>query len=449
MLPVFAVVGRPNVGKSTLFNRLTKTRNAIVSDIPGVTRDRHYGEGKSGERTFIVVDTGGIAEPDDPIIAEMTKDQATLAMQEADVVLFVVDAKAGLTTGDLAIIKQLRRFTNKKLVLVVNKSDRDSGEVASSDFYTLGIKKIFPISATTGRGVEAMIAALLSEFTEEKSEDAAVADSARTRITVLGRPNVGKSTLINCLFGEERVIVLDRPGTTRDSIEIPFDRHGKQYLLIDTAGIRRRGKIDEAIESFSVIKAMQAMKQANVVILVIDAREGITDQDMRLLGLILETGNALVLAFNKWDHMSEEDRKRFKETVDRKLPFANFARRYYISAKHGTGVGKLYDAVDETQAALEQPFSTHQLTSIMMAAAEEHQPPLAQGRRVKLRFAHVGSRRPLTFVVHGKQVEKLAGSYKQFLVNYYRKTLELTGIPLIVKCVNDDNPFADKADKKD
>ena len=269
-------------------------------------------------------------------------------------------------------------------------------------------------------------------------------DDSRTRIAVLGRPNVGKSTLINRIFGEDRVIVLDRPGTTRDSIEIPYERNGKKYTLIDTAGIRRRGKVKEGIEIFSVIKAMQAMKQANVVVLVMDARDGLSDQDMRLMGLIMETGNALVLAFNKWDGMSEEDREKFKRAVDRRLPFASFARRYYISAKHGTGVGQLYDAIDETQKALAQPFATHELTEILMAATHEHQPPLVQGRRVKLRYAHVGSKRPLIFVIHGKQVDKLPGSYKQYLINYFRDKLKLVGIPLLIKFICDNNPFVEE-----
>ena len=446
MLPVFTIVGRPNVGKSTLFNYLTKTRDAIVGDTPGITRDRHYGEASCDDRDFIIVDTGGIAESDDPDMAEMTEKQVDLAIQESDVVLFIVDAKAGITNGDQAIAKQLRPLTHKKIILVVNKADRELAGVASSEFHALGLKQLFVISATSGRGVNDMLTQLLAYFPIKKNID--VDDSAdeekRTRIAILGRPNVGKSTLINRLLGEERVLVLDRPGTTRDSIAIPFDHHDKKYTLIDTAGIRRRGKIVEDIEIFSVIKAMQAMKAADVVILVIDAREGVTDQDMRLLGLILQTGNALVLAFNKWDHMNEEERDQFKAAVDRKLPFANFARHYFISAKHGTGVGKLYEAIDETQNALKQGFSTPELTRLIMSAAETHQPPLSKGRRVKLRYAHLGSRKPLLIVIHGKQVEGLVSSYKQFLVSYVRKALRLTGIPLMIKCVSDDNPYVDK-----
>ncbi|OGT42208.1 MAG: ribosome biogenesis GTPase Der [Gammaproteobacteria bacterium RIFCSPHIGHO2_12_FULL_40_19] len=442
MLPVLTIVGRPNVGKSTLYNRLTRTRDAIVGDTPGITRDRQYGEGKFENRSFIVVDTGGIAEPDDPEMAVATEQQVNEAIKEADVILFVVDGKVGIATADWAIAKQLRTLTDKPVVLVINKAEREQAEIFTGEFFPLGIKTMYAIAATMGRGVDAMLGSLLSAF-PENDIDKAVENDERTRIAVLGRPNVGKSTLINRIFGEERVIVFDRAGTTRDSIEIPYERNGKKYTLIDTAGIRRRGKVTEGIEIFSVIKAMQAMKQAHVVVLVVDARDGLSDQDMRLMGLIMETGNALVLAFNKWDGMSEEDREAFKRAVDRRLPFATFARRYYISAKHGTGVGQLYDAIDETQTALSQPFATHELTKILMAATEDHQPPLVQGRRVKLRYAHVGSKRPLVFVVHGKQVDKLPGSYKQYLINYFRDKFRLVGIPLIMKFICDNNPFVD------
>lgn len=443
MLPVLTIVGRPNVGKSTLYNRLTRTRDAIVGDTPGITRDRHYGEGEFENRDFIVVDTGGIAEPDDPEMAVVTEQQVRLAIKEASAILFVVDAKAGIATGDWAIAKQLRQLAiDKPIYLLVNKAEREQADIITGEFYQLGFKTLFAISANMGRGVDDMLRVVLADFPMEETVSEAIEDD-RTRIAVLGRPNVGKSTLINRIFGEERVIVFDRPGTTRDSIEIPYERNDKKYTLIDTAGIRRRGKVKEDIEIFSVIKAMQAMKQAHVVVIVVDARDGLSDQDMRLMGLVMQAGNALVMAFNKWDGMSEEDREAFKRAVDRRLPFATFARRYYISAKHGTGVGQLYDAIDETQTALSQPFATHELTKILMAATEEHQPPLVQGRRVKLRYAHVGSKRPLVFVIHGKQVDKLPGSYKQYLVNYYRDKLGLTGIPLILKFISDDNPYVE------
>lgn len=441
MLPVLTIVGRPNVGKSTLFNCLTRTRDAIVADMPGVTRDRQYGEGRLGKVPFIVVDTGGIAEPDDPSMVDVTQQQVDQAINEADAVLFMVDAKSGLATGDHEIARQLRRHQNKKIVVVVNKADRELTEIAASEFYQLGFNDICVIAANSGRGVEALLSHVLPKEVDIVAESEPESSQERTRIAVLGRPNVGKSTLINRLLGEERVIVFDRPGTTRDTISIPYDRDGVHYTLIDTAGIRRRTKVDEGVETFSVVKAMQAMKKAHVVVMVMDAREGITDQDARLLGLIIASGNAFVLAFNKWDHMSEYDREQFKLAVDRKLTFANYARRYFISAKHGTGVGHLYDAINESRLALQQDFETPRLTRILISAVETHQPPLVQGRRVKLRYAHLASRHPLGIVIHGKQVDRLPGAYKQYLTNAYRKALNLTGVPLLMKFLGDDNPY--------
>lgn len=438
MLPVLTIVGRPNVGKSTLFNRLTRTKDAIVGDVAGITRDRQYGEGQFENHAFIVVDTGGIAEADDSVMAEMTEQQVDAAIEEANVILFVVDAKAGVMHGDQMIAQKLRPFKDKQIIIVANKSDHESLEISANEFYALGFKKLYFIAATTGRHVTSMLSDILAAFPAETVEKD---ETPRTRIAVLGRPNVGKSTLINRIFGEERVIVFDRAGTTRDSIEIPYERNEKKYTLIDTAGIRRRKNMTEGVEIFSVIKAMQAMRQAHVVVMVVDARDGLTEQDMRLLGHIIDSGNALVLAFNKWDGMSEEDREHLKSEIDRKLPFAKFARRYFISAKHGTGVGQLYDAIDETEAALSQEFSTHQLTEILMHATEVHQPPLAKGRRVKLRYVHVGSKKPLSFVIHGKQVNELPGSYKTFLTHIFRDKLGLVGIPLILKFLNDNNPF--------
>lgn len=440
MLPVITIVGRPNVGKSTLFNRLTHSKEAIVADMPGVTRDRQYGEGVFEGKPFIVIDTGGIAEPDDPDMAKVTEKQVAMAIEEAHALLFVVDAKAGVVNADLEIMKTLRQHKDKPIFLLINKSDRKQAEIVESEFYELGLERMHVIAAKTGRGFSDLMDDVLSLFPDAAS-DAEQEDEERTSMAILGRPNVGKSTLVNRLLGEDRVVVFDRPGTTRDTIAIPFDRRDEKYLLIDTAGIRKRTKVKETVETFSVIKAMQAIKRSDVVVYVVDAREGVTDQDMRLLSLVIQTGNAMVIAFNKWDHMDEYEKEQFKQAVDRKLVFATFVRRYFISAKYGTGVGHLYDAVAECKKALSQSFSTPLLTKVMMSAIEKHQPPLVKGRRVKLRYAHIGRRHPLVVVVHGKQVERLPGAYKQYLVNFFRKTFNLVGVPLAIKCVNDDNPY--------
>jgi len=436
---LIGIVGKANVGKSTLFNCLTRTRDAIVSDQPGVTRDRQYGFGEVNDRRFIVVDTGGIAVVDDTQLSKMTETQIKYALNEADVVLFVVDAKAGVLPGDLDIAKRLRRDVQTKIVLVINKIDRSAGETASAEFYELGLTPLYTIAANTGRGIDSMMTELTRDYPAHS--DAAAQDVSRVRITIVGRPNVGKSTLVNRLLGEERVIVLDSPGTTRDSIAIPYDRFGKQYLLIDTAGIRRRTKTNTAIEKFSVIKAIQSMERADIAILVFDAQESVTEQDLRLLGLILQAGIPFILAFNKWDHLDEYVREQFTLTADRRLTFVNFARRYFISALHGTGVGHLYDAIDEIQTALSQQFETASLMKILMQAVQAHQPPLVRGRRIRLRYVHVGSRHPFTLVIHGKQIDKLPESYRQYVAHYYREKLHLVGIPLVTQWISDKNPY--------
>lgn len=437
MLPVITIIGRPNVGKSTLFNCLTQTRNALVADMPGVTRDRQYGRGVLGAKPYLVVDTGGIAETADPQMVTQVEKQVRQAIEEADRVLFLVDAKAGLTAADSIIAEQLRHF-QEKVVLVVNKVDRLDPETVIGEFYRLGFGEPHPIAAKSGRNVENFIGTLLEPFPAEieiAPEDAGIC------IAVMGRPNVGKSTLINRLLGEERVIVFDEPGTTRDSIFIPYERHGKRYTLIDTAGVRRRAKIEEAIEKFSVIKSLQALEKSHVVVMVFDARENITDQDMRLLGLILESGRGLVLAFNKWDGMSEYERERVKQTIDRRLAFVGFARRYLISALHGTGVGSLYRAIDEAYESSMRDLSTSELTQTLERAVFDHQPPLVGSRRIRLRYAHLGGHHPLVIVVHGKQIESLPDSYQRYLAHYFRKTFNLTGIPVNVRLVNDKNPY--------
>lgn len=445
MVPIFTIIGRPNVGKSTLFNRLTKTRDAIVSDQPGVTRDRQYGFAEMDCRHFIVVDTGGLTEFDDSEMNKMTENQVKQALDDANVILFLVDAQTGLSISDLNIAKKMRHYSQKKIVLVVNKADREQEDMARAEFYQLGFSVVYAIAANTGRGVEKMILELLRDYPESTTETTEFNDRSRTRIAILGRPNVGKSTLVNRLLGEERVMVLDRPGTTRDSIAIPFDRFGKKYTLIDTAGIRRRAKTDTALEKFSVIKALQAMAKADVVILLFDARDSVTEQDLRLLGLILKAGVPFILAFNKWDHMDDYAREQFKSAADRRLVFANYARRYFISALHGTGVGNLYDAIDEIQKALSQDFETARLMRILLQATENHQPPLVSGRRIKLRYVHVGDRHPLTLVIHGKQINRLPESYKQYVTHYYREALHLVGVPIVTKWINDVNPYVHRS----
>lgn len=437
MIPVVTIVGRPNVGKSTLFNRLTKTRAALVADMPGVTRDRQYGDGLVGDRPYIVVDTGGIAETSDPEMAEMTDQQVMQAIEESNHLLFMVDARDGLTTADQNIAKMLRAHRDK-VTLIVNKSDRLEAAVATSEFFALGFGEPQPISATLGRGIESLMMELLAnypiiELPDEKSDSIHVA--------VIGRPNVGKSTLINRILGEERLVTMDRPGTTRDSIFVPFEREGQKYTLIDTAGIRRRARVSEVIEKYSIIKALEAIRLAHVVIVMMDAHEAITDQDLRLIGKVIEMGKSIILAFNKWDNLSDYDKEQFKQIVDRKLPFADFARRYYLSALHGSGVGKLYHAIDETYEAASQTIATPQLTRALEAAVTAHQPPLVNGRRIKLRYAHLGGHHPMIFIIHGKQVTRLPDSYKRFLNNHFRKTFNLVGVPLIIKFLNDDNPY--------
>lgn len=437
MLPIITIIGRPNVGKSTLFNCLTRTRNALVADFPGVTRDRQYGRGMVGDRPYWVVDTGGIVEATNPEMAVLVEKQVQQAIEESDRILFLVDAQVGLTSADIMIAEQLRAH-QKKTLLVVNKIDRLDADTVTGEFYQLGFGAPHPIAARNGRGVEPFIQGLLTQFPLPETVDET---KMGVCIAVMGRPNVGKSTLINRILGEERVIVFDEPGTTRDSIFIPFDRRGQRYTLIDTAGVRRRAKIEDAIEKFSVIKSLQALETAHVVIMVFDARDGITDQDMRLLGWILESGRGLVLAFNKWDSMGEYERERVKQTIDRRLGFVNFARRYHISALHGTGVGELYHAVDEAYASSTQELSTPLLTKTLEQAIFDHQPPLVSGRRIRLRYAHLGGHHPLVVVVHGKQIESLPDSYRRYLANYFRQAFKLSGVPVRVQLINDKNPY--------
>ncbi|APD86892.1 ribosome biogenesis GTPase Der [Alteromonas sp. Mex14] len=458
MLPVVALVGRPNVGKSTLFNRLTNTRDALVADYPGLTRDRKYGQAKFEKRQIIVVDTGGITGDEEGIDAEMAQ-QSLLAIEEADVVLFLVDARAGLLPADQGIADHLRRI-NKKVFVVANKVDGIDGDSESAEFYSLGLGAIKQIAAAHGRGISQLLQDALKplevdfpdmEIIDEEPEEEEDAETQRQRLqelpiklAIVGKPNVGKSTLTNRILGEERVVVYDMPGTTRDSVYIPMERDEREYILIDTAGVRKRRKISEAVEKFSIVKTLQAIEEANVVLLVIDAREGITDQDLSLLGFVLNSGRSLVVAVNKWDGLSTDVKDDIKREMDRRLGFIDFARIHFISALHGSGVGNLFESVQEAYSSATKRINTALLTQIMEMAQDDHQPPLVRGRRVKMKYAHAGGYNPPVIVIHGNQVDDLPSSYKRFLMNYFRKALEIMGTPIKIEFREGANPFEGK-----
>ncbi len=439
MLPVVALVGRPNVGKSTLFNRLTRSRDALVANQPGLTRDRQYGIGKLGSRPYLVVDTGGLTGAEHGLDA-LTDRQVELAIGEADWVLFLVDAKAGRAGGDQIIADRLRR-TGTPVTLVVNKSEGALPGMAEAEFYDLGLGAPAAIAAVHGHGVRTLIDGVLHALPEAEEAPGGRAATG-IQIAVVGRPNVGKSTLVNRLLGEERVLAFDQPGTTRDSIFIPFSREGKDYTLIDTAGVRRRARVHEVIEKFSVIKTLQAIEQANVTLLVLDARQGVGEQDATLAGHILDSGRALVVVVNKWDGLDNEQRTRIKVEIERKLPFLDFAAKRFVSALHGSGVGKLFGAVEQAYANAMRDLSTPELTRILEWVVQEHQPPLVRGRRIKLRYAHQGGQNPPIIVIHGNQTESLPDSYRRYLVNRYRKALDLYGTPVRLELKSGTNPFA-------
>jgi len=444
-LPVIALVGRPNVGKSTLFNYLTRTRDALVADYPGLTRDRKYGRVKRGEKAYLLVDTGGITDDVDGIDS-VAKRQVKIALEEADVVLFLVDVREGMNSADQAITDMLRKL-DKPVILVANKIDGINADIATAEFHRLGIGEPVSIAAAHGRGVNDLlqrVSALLpeeEEQTEEELQDQGVA------IAIVGRPNVGKSTLVNRLLGEERVVVFDEAGTTRDSVYIPFERDGKKYTLIDTAGMRRRAKVTLVVEKFSIIKALQSVEKANVVIYLIDASEGITDQDQHLLGMVLDAGRALIIGFNKWDGLTQDQRELIKRQTDVKLPFLSFAEKHSISALHGSGVGKLFDVVHKLYDAAMVDMSTSVLTQILKDAMAAHQPPQVHGRRVKLKHAHQGGRNPPIIVVHGNQTESLPDAYERYLINYYRQKLKLEGTPIRIVFKSPKNPFKEIKNK--
>ncbi|WP_227367753.1 ribosome biogenesis GTPase Der [Halomonas sp. M20] len=447
MNPVIALVGRPNVGKSTLFNRLTRTRDALVADFPGLTRDRKYGNGQLGGKTYTVIDTGGISGDEEGIDAVMAE-QSLVAIDEADIVLFMVDARAGLNVADEAIANHLR-VNQKKTWLVVNKTDGLEEHSAMADFWTLGIGDPHAIAAAHGRNVTALIDEVLAPFPERGEGYATPATDKGIRIGVIGRPNVGKSTLVNRLLGEERVVVFDEAGTTRDAIEIPFERRGRPYVLVDTAGVRRRKNVSLVAEKFSIIKTLEAIKECHVAIVVLDARSGLVEQDLHLLDYVLTSGRALVLAVNKWDGLESEQRDKMRADIKRRLGFADYADLHFISALHGTAVGDLYPSIERAFKAANGHWSTNRLTTILQDAVSEHQPPLVHGRRIKLRMAHQGGSNPPIIVVHGNQTKSLPEAYRRYLTNTFRKVLKIRGTPVRFEFRSGDNPFDSDANASD
>ena len=440
MLPVVALVGRPNVGKSTLFNFLTRTRDALVADLPGLTRDRQYGFGRVGPVPYIVVDTGGLTGTRDTLDGLMAR-QTMRALDDADVILFMVDAREGLTGTDEQVAELLRR-RGRPVTLVVNKAEGQPAAVAATEFHRLGIGEPAVISSAHGDNVRALMEEVLAAFPPDEEAAAEAPEEDAIRVAVIGRPNVGKSTLINRMIGEDRLVAYDLPGTTRDAVEVPFERDAQRYVLVDTAGVRRRSRVAEAIEKFSIIKTLGAIDAASVVIAVLDARDGVTDQDASLLGLAAERGRAMVIAINKWDGLPPEQRDAVRRQLDLKLPFVEYAPVQFISALHGTGVGDLFELVTTSHASAFRNLPTPELTRILQDAVVAHQPPLVRSRRIKLRYAHQGGRNPPVIVIHGTQAELLPDTYRRYLANVYRKAFRLQGTPVRIELRSSDNPYA-------
>nr|VFK59168.1 MAG: GTP-binding protein [Candidatus Kentron sp. TUN] len=456
MLPVVAIVGRPNVGKSTLFNCLTRSRDALVANEPGLTRDRQYGVGKVGPMPYLVIDTGGLT--DDPAdISRLTVEQTLVALRETDTTLFLVDARQGLTPIDQEIASRLRPF-GTSVVVVANKIDGLDQRIVTADFHALGLGDPWPIAAVHGRGVTTMMETVTAHFfTKHPSNEKNILtpsgegpiDNQYTeedhlsgvKVAIIGRPNVGKSTLVNRLLGEERVVVHDHPGTTRDSIAVPLTRAGKSYVLIDTAGIRRKARVSEKIEKFSIIKSLQAIEAADVTIMLVDAWEGITDQDAHLIGFIVDTGRALAIGVNKWDTIERDSRKRVQATLERKLPFVDFIPIHTISARFGTRITSLFRSVDAASESASRALPTPLLTTILREAVARHPPPLVRGRRIKLRYAHQGGRNPPIIVVHGNQTKDVSESYRRYLSGVFREALQLTGTPIRMELRTSENPY--------
>jgi GTPase len=443
VLPLIALVGRPNVGKSTLFNILTRSRAALVADEPGLTRDRQYGRCSILGAACLLVDTGGLSSTrTQDALAQLMAEQSWQAVIEAALVLFVVDARVGLLSEDIELVRQLRK-ANRPILLVVNKIDGlKNMDSTLADFHRLGLSHIELISAAHHRGVSTLqetIHALLIKDQPVQPLESAVC--AGIKLAIVGRPNVGKSTLVNRILGEERVVVFDMPGTTRDSVFIPFERRGRHYTVIDTAGVRRRSKVDNAIEKFSVVKTLQAIDAADLVVMVFDAQRGIADQDLHVLGMVLQAWKSLILVVNKWDGLSEEQKRQVKNMLDFKLNFVDYAKILYISALHGTAVGDIFSEAEKIYAASHQKVGTAQMTRLLEAAVAKHQPPLVKGRRIKLRYAHVGGHEPFTVVVHGTQANALPKSYQRYLAEFFRQALNLTGSPVRLELKSPNNPY--------
>ncbi|BBD80180.1 GTP-binding protein EngA [Aerosticca soli] len=444
MLPVVALVGRPNVGKSTLFNALTHSRDALVADLPGVTRDRHYGICRLGGRPFVVVDTGGLSGVEEGLDA-LTARQVRRAIAEAQVLVFVVDAREGLLPQDRAILDELRR-SGKPIVLAVNKTDGLDVHEALGEFARFGIAATLPLSAAHRRGVDELIEALLPWLPEDAGETDALAaeDAEAIRVAIVGRPNAGKSTLINRLLGEERLIVSEVAGTTRDPIRVPLERDGHRFVLIDTAGVRRRARIDEDVEKFSVIKTLQSMAAAQVVVLLVDARENLADQDLTLIGQAVEAGRALVIAVNKWDGLDTYQREQCRLALERRLAFVDWAKVVFISALHGSGLRELMRAIVRAHAAATRVLATADLTRTLEKAYADYQPPLVRGHAPKLRFAHPGGNNPPTIVIHGSRTRHIAPAYRRYLENVFRQRYKLEGTPVRIEFRESENPYAGK-----
>lgn len=443
MVPVVALVGRPNVGKSTLFNRLTRTREALVANFSGLTRDRQYGRVRHEGRDIIVIDTGGIVGDEQGIEAEAAR-QSHLAIEESDVVLLLVDLRTGLAGAERELVETLRR-SGKKFIVIANKMDGIDADLAVTDFYALGVNHIVCISASQGRGIKVLLDCLLENLPDVEPEPPMALGGLR--MAVIGRPNVGKSTLVNRMLGEERVVVYDEPGTTRDSIAIPYTRNDKQYVLIDTAGIRRRKSVRETVEKFSIIKTLQAIQDCNVAVILVDAQEGLVDQDLHLIGAAMDAGRCLVIAVNKWDGLESSQREYVKREMERRMAFVDYANIHFISALHGSGVGKLYDSVNSAYEASIRTLSTPKLTKLLEDCVAHFPPPLVNGRRIKLRYAHAGGANPPIIVIHGNQTDAVPRSYQRYLEKSFRRELKLQGTPVRIEFKTADNPFAGRKNK--